>query len=168
MATIHDIRTRKHRHFFQEPQPVLRAPRWTTTLLLLTVGLVLLLLPMLAAAQDIPASPAGNPNDAMLVGYCGLAAMLIGAVLRALSADNKTLPFTVSPQAMVMVATVGGIAEACLLAIVHGTPWLQAIGAAVLSATMAATHAGHVSSPAAMSLAGSKPGSGRPPPPDAA
>lgn len=68
-----------------------------------------------------------------LVAWCGFCAIIIGAVVSALRPDNTFLPFSLSTKTRAILALVLGAIAACLTNITHGTPWMQAIGAALVS-----------------------------------
>jgi hypothetical protein len=111
--------------------------------LLALFALALVAFPVLAHAQgDIPVPSANNPNSPQLVGYSVLSAMFMGAVLRALSPANTSLPFAPSVNVLHAINVVGACATTVLLAIVGGTPWNLAIAGGVLPLVTGFTHVG--------------------------
>jgi hypothetical protein len=113
---------------------------------LLILGILGLALPALAAmAQEIPTVVTGpsNPNSPALVGYAVLASLLLGALLKALSPDNTTLPFAPSVNVLHAINVIGAVAVTCLTGIEGGTPWLQAIAVGAVPLVTGFSHVGH-------------------------
>lgn len=106
------------------------------------LALVVWLLPALARAQDLPVVSANNPNTPAVIGWATLAYMFTSCVLRALSPDNKSLPFAPSVAALHWINAVGSLAIAVCLALFAGTPWYQAVGAGLLNFVIGLTHVG--------------------------
>jgi hypothetical protein len=67
-----------------------------------------------------------------------LAAIAIGALLRALKSGRLTLPWTVPARWRPLLALALGIASAVAESIVAGTPWRDAMIGGVASAALAA------------------------------
>jgi len=101
--------------------------------ILCTIAVLAIVLPALAAfAQDLPTPAPNNPNNPTLVAWSVLASAVLGAILKALSPGNTTLSAELSPTALHIISVAGSVATTCLLAIVGGTPWVQAIVAGLL------------------------------------
>lgn len=86
-----------------------------------------------------------DASPSTLVAWCSFCAVIIGAIVAVLRPDNKALPFSVPTGARVMLALVLGAVQTALMAVVSGTPWMQAVGTAVVSviAALAAHGAPH-------------------------
>jgi hypothetical protein len=94
-----------------------------------TVVLLLIVAPF-ALAQGgggLPPIATNNPNSPMLVGCSVLAVLLAGALLKALSPDNTSLPWA-PPVAVLHVINVACTAVVAVgTSIAGGTPWLVAL-----------------------------------------
>jgi hypothetical protein len=106
-------------------------------LTLLIVTLVVLSLPAMAWAQGTTT----NPNPAALVSWSALFYTVFSALVAALQETSAALPFSLPVSARTAILLIGGIAQTLTLAIVSGTPWMQAIGAALV--TMLGAYAKH-------------------------
>jgi hypothetical protein len=106
-------------------------------LALLAVVLCVLSLPAMAWAQVATT----NPNPAALVSWSALFYTVFSAIVAALQETNAALPFSLPVSARAAILLIGGIAQTLTLAIVSGTPWMQAIGAALI--TMLGAYAKH-------------------------
>jgi hypothetical protein len=97
------------------------------------LGLLAILLPSIAAfAQTVPTPAPNNPNPPTLVEWSIIATVVLSGLLKALSPGNTALPPEFSPKVLQIINVGGGVVTTCLLGIVGGTPWLQAIGAGIL------------------------------------
>jgi hypothetical protein len=104
---------------------------------LLIVTLVVLSLPAIAWAQ----ATSTNPNPAALVSWSALFYTVFSAIVAALQETSAALPFSLPVNARAAILLIGGIAQTLTLAIVSGTPWIQAVGAALI--TMFGAYAKH-------------------------
>jgi hypothetical protein len=106
-------------------------------LTLLIVTLVVLSLPAMVWAQTV--TP--NPNPVALVSWSALFYTVFSAIVAALQETSAALPFSLPVNARAAILLIGGIAQTLTLAIVSGTPWIQAVGAALI--TMFGAYAKH-------------------------
>lgn len=133
-------------------------------LTLLIVTLVVLSLPTMAWAQTV--TP--NPNPAALVSWSALFYTVFSALVAALQETSAALPFSLPVSARTAILLIGGIAQTLTLAIVSGTPWMQAIGAALVTMLGAYAKHGARKLPSASSSSSSDGGATVPAPPPSA
>jgi hypothetical protein len=96
-----------------------------------------------------------NPN---IVAWFTFSAVVIGAVVSVLRPDNTALPFSVPPATRATIALVLGALQACLMALVSGTPWTTAVSTALVSVIVGfgAHGAPHTPAPEPASASASK------------
>lgn len=76
-------------------------------------------------------------DTSTLATWATFSAVIIGAILSVVRPDNKALPFSISPAKRAMLAAALGAVQACLMAVASGTPWMQAVGTAIVSVVAA-------------------------------
>lgn len=122
---------------------------------------------LVARAADAPGgttpTPPTNPELAM---YCSLGVAVLTMLASVMREDNTLISW--APPVVTRILTVfvlGGGAQTCLLAIKAGTPWRDAVIAALTSASIAWATAGKRVPPGLTSAEAVVAKSGRPPPP---
>lgn len=112
-----------------------------------------------------PAPAVVPPTPGELAIWCTAGAAALGALASILREDNtftKWAPTVVAR--FLIVVVLGGIAQACLMAIAAGTPWPTAIATAVASAGVAWAKDGKRVAPGLTVAEAALSKSGRPPP----
>lgn len=110
-------------------------PLTTIRLVAFSVACLVMLIAGVALAQvdPLPAPAAVNPNPAAVVTWCGFGYLVLSGIVAALKPENPFLPFSIPTSARVTIAAMGAASLIPLQAIVSGVPWLQAVGAALVT-----------------------------------
>jgi peptidoglycan/LPS O-acetylase OafA/YrhL len=118
-----------------------RPPPWRPSGVMLAYLLAAFVFLFVAHPAYAQSGDGTNPNPAIVVAYSAFFYAVFGGLVSALQPSNTALPWSIPQSARATILVVAGVVQACLLAITQGTPWVVAIGTAVV--TMLSTYAKH-------------------------